>query len=122
MYSVGEFQGLKLTVFDHFGHFWVLIKDIPPYILVYFLPRFVLTSGGSKIRGKSAEMPIGGKEYSLCDQSIMHKTLYMKMAHHRVRNLLAKSMPECQGGQCFSLFLSQKKVRIILDTAFLHLT
>ncbi len=54
--SDGEFPGLKTTVF---GHFWTVsgaYKRHTPYILVYFLPRFVLISGGSKIRGKSAEI------------------------------------------------------------------
>ncbi len=62
LYSTGrgKFPGLKKTVFFKqtisFGQFWVLIKSIPPYRLVYFLPRFVLISGVSKIRGKSAEI------------------------------------------------------------------
>ncbi len=58
VYSGGEFPGLKTTVL---GHFWAVLgaykrHTVPPYTLVYFLPRFVLNSGGSKIRGKSVEI------------------------------------------------------------------
>ncbi len=58
--------GCILAVLAIFGQFWVLIKGIPPYILVYFLPRFVLISGGVKNPWKIGENPpIGGKEYTL---------------------------------------------------------
>ena len=49
--SGSEFPGLKTTVFDLF---WAVLGAYkrPPYILVYFLPRFVLISGGSKIKDR----------------------------------------------------------------------
>ena len=56
VYSTGAFVGLKLAIFDHFCDHLVTYKGIPPYILVYFLSRFSLISGGSKIDVKKAEI------------------------------------------------------------------
>ncbi len=56
VYSIGEFAGLKLAVFDHLSDVLVNYKGISPYILVCFLPRFGLISGGSKIGVKKAEI------------------------------------------------------------------
>ena len=67
MYSGGEFLGLKTTVLGDFGQFWVLIKGIPPYTLVYFLPRFVLISGGVKNPWKiGGNPPIGRIHPEVC--------------------------------------------------------
>ena len=56
VYFTDEFAGLKLAIFDHFCGVLVTYKGIPPYISVYFLSRFGLISGGSKIGVKKAEI------------------------------------------------------------------
>ena len=71
VYSTSAFAGLKLAIFDHFSEVLVTYKRHTPYILVFFLSRFVLISmgGGSKIRQeKGRNPPIGGKKYTLYPQ------------------------------------------------------
>ncbi len=50
------FRGWNWLFLPIFPKFWLLIKGISPYILVCFLSRFVLISGGSKIHVKKAEI------------------------------------------------------------------
>ncbi len=53
----GWIRGAEIGRFGPiFVMFWLLIKAYAPYILVHFLSRFGLISGGSKIDVKRAEI------------------------------------------------------------------
>ena len=51
--SGGEFPGLKMTVF---GHFWAVLGAYKRHTPLHIGQLYVLISGESKIRGKSAEI------------------------------------------------------------------
>ena len=57
VYSTGEFTGLKLAIFDHFGDILVTYKGIPPLDIGLLSLQIWPDLWGSEIGVKKAEIP-----------------------------------------------------------------
>ena len=71
VYSTGEFAGLKLAIFNHFGDVLVTYKDTPPLYIGLFSPQIWPDLRGVKNWcEKGGNPPIGGKKHTLLQYAL----------------------------------------------------